>query len=293
MKIDLHTHSSASDGLDSPAELAQKALASGVSVLAICDHDSVAGAQELLQNTPEGVTFLPGVEVSARTVSGKCHILGLGCKLEQGSFWALMDKAAGLRRDKLETRIRFLKTQGFAIPEEEYARLRAMRSPGKPHVAGLLVKYGYAPDLASAARAIPDSILPGRDRVDAAEAIAAIRDDGGVAVWAHPLGETGKKSLSRPEFDRMLAELLEAGLTGMECWYAKYPANVCRLLEQVAQRHGLYISGGSDCHGTAGTAPVGTLNASGEEVAAERLTILKRLLGDKSAQQVADVSLPF
>lgn len=274
--VDLHTHSAASDGTDAPLALARRAREAGIAVLALTDHDTVAGVRELLGGVPEGLTLIPGIEVSSRTASDKCHILGLGCDLDAPAFTALLDHAATLRRGKLERRIAFMKELGVGIPDEEYEALRSIPSAGKPHLGALLVKYGRAPDLKSAIRDIVDKCPPAPDRIDAGEAIPAIRAAGGVAVWAHPMGEEGKRPLTEGEFHRMLAELLEAGVMGMECWYSKYPVEQCEHLEKIALARGLLVSGGSDCHGERKNIALGTLNAEGLPVDPARLTVLKR-----------------
>ncbi len=276
-KIDLHTHSCASDGLLPPGELARAALEAGVTTLAVCDHDTAAGAAELLKNVPAGLRFIPGVEISARVSSGKCHILGLGCDLGHPAFLRLMDTAAALRRGKLEARIAHIKRLGLALPETELSRLRAMPSAGKPQVADALARCGLAPDAASAIRGIVDTCPPVEDRIEAGEAVGAIRAAGGVAVWAHPYGETGRRALTEGEYRAMLAELLERGLTALECWYAKYGVERCEKLERDAEKYGLLVSGGSDCHCRPDTAPLGTLNAEGRPVEPERLTVLTRI----------------
>lgn len=277
MFADLHTHSTGSDGVYTPREVAERAVGAGVGVLAICDHDTVAGVRELAGDVPEGVRLIPGVEVSSVTPCGKCHILGLGFDPDHPAIVSLMEEASRLRRGKLEARLAFLKKSGYDLPEEDIAALRAMPSAGKPQVADALVRRGFAPDITAAMRDILDRCPPVPDRVEAARAVAAIRAAGGAAVWAHPYGETGKRALTEGEFDAMLRELTAEGITAMECWYAKYPVERCLRLERLAARHGLAVSGGSDCHGRPDTAPVGRLNAEGVPVDIGRLTVLELL----------------
>ena len=259
--IDLHTHTSASDGLLTPGELAEAALEAGVTTLAVCDHDTAAGAGELLKNAPAGLRFIPGVEVSSRARGGRCHLLGLGCALDHRAFLRLMDTAGALRRGKLEARIAFIKKLGLCVPEAEFDRLRALPGAGKPQMADALVKYGCAPDFHTAIREILDRCPAVEDRVEAGEAI----------------GETGKRTLTEGEYRALLAELLDDGLMAMECWYSQYSVEKCEKLERDAQKHGLLVSGGSDCHSRPDTAPLGTLNAEGRPVDSARLTVLERL----------------
>lgn len=276
-KTDLHTHSTASDGTDTPQELVRKAKAAGITALALTDHDTAAGEEAFLGAAPEGMTLIPGIEVSARTASGECHILGLGYRIGHPAFSALLEEAAGLRRAKLETRIEYLRRHGYGLPEDELDALRAMPSAGKPHLGALLVRYGYAADRNSAIRELINPCPTPSDRVDAGVAVSAIRAAGGAAVWAHPMGEEGKRELTGEEFRAMLRELLDAGITGMECWYSKYSTERCRRLEEAAAAHGLLVSGGSDYHGRNKSAALGQLNAGGAEVPAEALTVLEYL----------------
>ncbi len=279
MKIDLHTHSAASDGTDTPPELARKAKAAGIGVLAVTDHDTAEGVRALIAAPVEGIALIPGIEISARTASGKCHILGLGYDIGHPAFNALLEEAAGLRRAKLETRLAYLRRRGYELPEEELAALRAMPSAGKPHLGGLLTRYGYAPDRDRAIKELIDPCPTPSDRVEAGRAVEAVRAAGGVAVWAHPMGEEGKRELTPEEFDAQLRELLDAGIGGMECWYSKYASERCHKLEDTARIHRLFVSGGSDYHGSNKTIPLGRLNSADMPVPAEALTVLEYLKG--------------
>ena len=103
----------------------------------------------------------------------------------------------------------------------------------------------------------------------------AILSSGGTPVWAHPLGGEGEKDLSEQDFRRVLAELTSYGIKGLECWYSKYTAQKCKFLADTAERAGLFISGGSDYHGTNKSIPLGRLNADGVNVEPSRLSILR------------------
>ena len=277
--IDLHMHSTASDGTDTPAGLLERVKAAGLRVFALTDHDAVDGVRELAGNIPEGITFIPGIEFSCRMASGKCHILGYGCDMDHPSFADALDRGAALRRAKLETRIAFMKERGIHIPEAELDALRQMPSAGKPHLGNLMVKYGCARTRDEAITGTLNLCRTGPSRIEAEAAVKAILAVGGVPVWAHPLGGTGEPRVGRPQFEAMLTELLAYSLRGLECWYSEYPAESCRKLAQVAAEHGLLISGGSDYHGTNKAVDLGTLNADGEEVRAEQLTLLDEPLG--------------
>ncbi len=280
-RIDLHMHSTASDGTDSPAQLAEKVQAAGIQVFALTDHDTVTGAEQLAEHLPEGVTFIPGIEFSCRMVSGKCHILGYRCDMAHSAFQEALVQGTALRRAKFEKRIDRLREKGICFPEDELDRLRQIPGVGKPHLGNLMVRYGYAPDRQTAITEVIDRCATGSSRIAAETAVTAILASGGIPVWAHPLGGEGEKTIGPEQFESMLDELTGYGLMGLECWYSKYPLSLCEKLARVAQQHGLLISGGSDHHGTNKTIPLGTLNADGREISLEQVTLLRALSEEK------------
>ena len=275
MLADLHMHSAASDGTDGAGEMVRMVAEAGISVFALTDHDTVAGADEL--RAPDGVVFIPGIEFSCRMGSGKCHILGYGCNRDSEEFKKILTAGEDLRRAKLEARLEFLGGLGVRLPEGEVMRLRSMPSAGKPHISNLMVEYGFAADTEEAMEVI-DRCPASSERLQAEAVIQGILRSGGVPVWAHPLGGEGEREASRESFDRMLAELMDYGLQGLECFYSKYPLERCLELEREAGRNGLCVSGGSDYHGKNKNIAMGTLNADGVDIPADRLTVLGRLM---------------
>ncbi len=249
MRYDLHIHTAASDGSDSPAELAQKVREAGLELFSVTDHDTVDGALAMEALIPEGVGYIRGVEFSCISPGGKCHILGYGFDPTHPRFLAALDEGTRLRREKLERRIVHLREKlGIVLTEEELRWLRSLKSPGKPHLAGLLVERGLAPDRGSAIRRFL-SCVPGRDRIESKTAIDAIRAAGGIAVWAHPLGGEGEKRLTEIQFEQQLAVLLAAGIQGLECRYSRYSPAESELLLGYARACRLIVTGGSDYHG--------------------------------------------
>ena len=249
MRYDLHIHTAASDGSDTPAGLAQKVLAAGLELFSVTDHDTIAGALEMEALIPAGVGFIRGVEFSCVSPGGKCHILGYGYDPANPVFRSALEEGAQLRREKLERRIDHLRERfGVLLTAEELRWLRSLKSPGKPHLAGLLVKRGLAPDRGSAIRRFLSGV-PGRDRIDSETAIGAIRAAGGIAVWAHPLGGEGEKRLTQVPLEQRLAALLSEGIQGLECYYSRYSRGESELLLGYARAHNLIVTGGSDYHG--------------------------------------------
>lgn len=249
--MDLHIHTTASDGTDSPVELLEKLRAARIRVFSVTDHDTVSGALELEPLVPEGMRFIRGIEFSCISEAGKCHILGYGYDPENPVFLAALEEGRLLRLEKLERRIIHLREKfGVELTTEESAWLRSLGSPGKPHLGQLLVKRGLCDDLDTAIRTYLKGV-PGRDRIDAGTAIRAIRAAGGTPVWAHPLGGEGEKRLTPDRFDLQLRTLLKEGIRGLECWYSRYTLEEIRFLTANAEAHGLAVTGGSDYHGSA------------------------------------------
>lgn len=286
--IDLHIHSTASDGTDTPLQLVEKIKAAGIRAFALTDHDTVDGAEELLKNPPEGVTFVPGIEFSCRMDSGKCHILGYCYDTAHPAFQAALQQGAALREGKLNLRLDFLRERGVTFPAEELDKLRRLPSVGKPHLGNLMVKYGYAASRNEAIREVLNLCPTGSSRISAETAVSAILASGGIPVWAHPLGGEGEKETGLDQFTAMLDELQGYGLRGMECYYSKYPIALCDRLAVIAQDHNLLISGGSDYHGTNKAIALGTLNADGHEVNREQITILDGLWKRRERYDAAD-----
>lgn len=276
--IDLHTHSTASDGTDTPLRLAEKIQAIGIHVFALTDHDTVAGTEVLLKNLPKGVTFVPGIEFSCRMDTGKCHILGYCCDTSHPSFRATLREGAELRGGKLDLRLGFLRDRGIIFPKEEINALRQVPGAGKPHLGNLMVKYGYAASRQEAIQNVINLCPTGSSRIPARMAVKAILASGGIPVWAHPLGGEGEKAISPERFEMMLDELSGYGLMGLECFYSKYPLVHCERLAGIARERNLLISCGSDYHGTNKAIALGTLNAGGQSISVERLTIMGPLL---------------
>lgn len=250
MRYDLHIHTAASDGSDTPAELARKVREAGLELFSVTDHDTIGGALEMEALIPAGVGYIRGVEFSCVSPGGKCHILGYGFDPTHPVFRAALEEGAQLRREKLERRIVHLREKfGVVLTEEELRWLRSLGSPGKPHLGRLLLERGLAPDLSTAIKTCLSGV-PGRDRIGAKTAIDAIRASGGLAVWAHPLGGEGEKRLSPDRFEALLAVLLREGIQGLECHYSRYSPAESAYLLAYARANGLIVTGGSDYHGT-------------------------------------------
>ena len=249
-KVDLHIHTTASDGADSPRVLAEKVAAAGLELFSVTDHDTIAGALEMENIVPEGVRYIRGVEFSCVSPAGKCHILGYGFDPEHPALLEALAEGRRLRLEKLDRRLEQLKRDhGIELTEDERSWLLSLGSPGKPHLGQIIRNRGLAPDLDGAIRGFIRDV-PGRDRIEAKMAIEAITAAGGFPVWAHPLGGEGEKRLTEEKFESLLQTLLGYGLRGVECRYSRYGRKESEFLLDHAARLGLTPTGGSDYHGS-------------------------------------------
>ena len=277
--VDLHIHTNASDGTDTPEQLLWNIQKAGITIFSITDHDTIKGALKMKRIIPRGVRFVQGVEFSCRTESGaKCHILGLNYDENNPNFQDALRTGDNLRRDKFYMRIKLLREKfGIDFTDDDISNLQQFPSIGKPHIANMIVMKGYAANKQEAIDRYLNKCKTGVDRISASQAVKAILSAGGIPVWAHPLGGEGERETPEQEFRSTLQELMSFGLKGLECWYSKYTAMMCRRLADIAGRSGLFVSGGSDYHGANKSIPLGRLNSEGVNVGIESLSILRKL----------------
>lgn len=247
--IDLHTHSTCSDGTLTPAELVRLAVDSGVTAMALCDHNTVNGLPEFLEAARgSGVEAIPGVEFSTEYQGGELHILGLFVAPE--AYEPVRELLAAMLARKEQSNRALVCGLNEAGLRLDYDRIKASTDGGfvnRAVIAAEMVRLGYC---ASVSEAFTGWLAPERgifvppQRLDALEVIRFIRSIGAVSVLAHPflnLDETGLR--------RFLKEAVPAGLDAMEVWYSTFSPEQTRLTESVAREFGLLMSGGSDFHG--------------------------------------------
>jgi predicted metal-dependent phosphoesterase TrpH len=247
--IDLHTHSSYSDGSLSPRQLVQLAKERRLRAIALTDHDTVAGVEEALEAGNElGVEVVPGVEISAQYPPGTMHILGYYIDFSNRKLLEALKKLQQARAARNPKIIERLQTLGLKISATEVLDLSAGQV-GRPHIARALVNKGY---VSSIDQAFSLYLKKGavayveKFRFPPREAIAMIRGAGGIAVLAHPF----TLGMEKPEeLFQLLGELGEMGLEGVEVYYPDHAEEMAVLYEEVAQRLGLVCTGGSDFHG--------------------------------------------
>lgn len=246
-RIDLHCHSTASDGTDAPDALAALAKRAGLRAFALTDHDTLAGLDAAKRAAEAvGVEFVGGVELSAWVRHGEMHLLGYFLEDDHPGVRAAL---AGLRRGRLariERTVELLAAAGAPVALDAVLRHVAGGSPGRPHVARALVDAGHVATIQEAFDRYLASGRPAyvpRAEMTAGECIGLVRKGGGVSVLAHPF------TLPRAEVPSIVADLARRGLAGIEVEYPKHDAAFRRELGALAAEHDLVATGGSDYHG--------------------------------------------
>jgi len=266
-RADLHVHTTASDGIASPAEAVRRALGCGLVALGIADHDTTAGvAPATLAAQGTGLEVIPGVEINTdHAGGGEVHILGYFYRLQDPHLEDQLSRLRGRRHARMETMVARLQSLGLPVTRERVLAIAGSAAVGRPHVARALVESRYVRDEREAfdkylARGRPGYVE--RARFSPLEAVALIREAGGVPVLAHP-GSHGQA---------LVAELMAEDLQGIEVYHPDHDPGVIVELLRLAADHDLVVTGGSDFHapGSACGSAIGGVTVPGEVVAALR-----------------------
>lgn len=251
MRIDLHMHSTVSDGTDTLAKLLQKVREAGIRVFSVTDHDAVKSGRIIQGLLKRGdPVFIPGAEFSCKDENGKYHILGYGFDPENAEINALVDYAHALRMKKVGARLDFLRSEfGFDFPKEEIDRLLSLDNPGKPHIGNLMVKYGYAESKKEAIDRFIDKKRFKSEYLSPGEAISSILASGGIPVLAHPFYGSGDELIVGEEMEIRLQHLIAYGLKGIEAFYSGFSDKLRKDALLLADRYDLLVTAGSDYHG--------------------------------------------
>ena len=278
-KADLHIHSNYSDGSDTVEELVENIKLSKLDVFALTDHDTVEGCEKISQLILDGIKFIPGVELTTIAGSIKCHILGYNCDYKNKTLLDLIEKGKVLRRNKLETRLKYLKeVWNIKLTQAELDWLYSRKSVVKTHIANVLVKRGLAADNLSAMQKYLDGCKAGDTRFTIEESVNAIIKSGGIPVWAHPLGGEGETHLSKGEFLPKLKIMINYGIKGLECYYSRYSLEESEFLVKCANENNLLISGGSDYNGkNKNNITLGMLNEQSCQINQNKLSLIKNI----------------
>ncbi|MFO8111093.1 MAG: PHP domain-containing protein [Desulfosalsimonadaceae bacterium] len=262
--IDLHIHSTFSDGSLDPAQILEHAVKKGLSAISITDHDNTAGAlQALCHGIPETLEFIAGIEISAAYPpsfenSGSLHLLGYGMDPEHPKLNQMLEKQRSARSGRNPLVIEKLNAMGIPADIDAVVAATGKKDIARPHIADFLVKTGYATDIDDAFDRFLGRGKPAyvdKYRIPAEDAIRLIREAGGIAVLAHPMLLSEVLFEERPEdfpgkrFESLLDTLLSYGLEGIEAYYPGHtPAQTSFLIETAGKR-GLLVTGGTDFHG--------------------------------------------
>lgn len=251
--IDLHVHSSFSDGTDTPTDLVRLALSSGLSAFALTDHDTTGGIAEArkalsLTNACDKLRIIPGVEISAAYKDRDIHILGLFIDPDNPALSEALQVARDNRIRRNQIMLQRLCDAGYPMTEAELLQDSDAACIGRMHFANALVARGYAKNTQDAFQRFigPDCpyYVP-RNYISPESAVSLIRGAGGLAILAHPL----LYHLERPELEQLIQQLSGYGLSGLEAIYTSNSTEDEQYVRTLASRNGLLISGGSDYHG--------------------------------------------
>ncbi len=247
--IDLHTHSTASDGELTPEQLVLHAQTKGISVLALTDHDTVAGLDRAEKQAAEcGITFVRGIELNIEVNRGEFHLLGLGLGQISKSLDKLIAKLQAGREDRNRSMISKMKADGLPVDYDELLQMFSLPCLGRPHIAAYMVEKNI---VKKRQQAFDKYLAQGRpyyvDRegADLFDAVEAINDSGGIPVLAHPLS----LYLSWGKLEPVLADHFESGIRGLEAWHPGTKVGEAIRLEELARKLGFFVTGGSDFHG--------------------------------------------
>lgn len=275
--IDLHMHSTCSDGSDDPLTLLEHVREAHITTFSLTDHDTIKGNAIIREHVQQDMTFINGIEFSTITPIRQAHVLGYGFDETNEVLIEAIQKGEALRKHKLEVRLGYLKQQGVILKEEDIDDLRSLEIAAKPHIARALIKNGYGSTITEAINTYLSGCPQENDRLDARSAIKTIKAAKGRVIWAHPLGGENVKRMSEERFYKQLHFLLDAGIEGLEVYYSRYNQDEVAFLENVANKYNLLISGGSDYHGKNKNIHLGELNAFGKEIVKEKLTIIENI----------------
>jgi predicted metal-dependent phosphoesterase TrpH len=250
VRIDLHTHSTASDGTDTPAELVRNAAAAGLDVVALTDHDSTRGHAEAIAALPEGLTLVTGAELSCRIDGIGMHLLAYLFDPAEPEFAEELERVRDDRVPRARSMVRKLQDLGVPITWDQVRRIAGDASLGRPHVATALVELGVV-------ATVSDAFTPewlgdggrayaGKHELDPFEAIRLVKAAGGVTVFAHPAAVKRGRVVG----EEAIVRLASAGLDGIEVDHMDHDAPTRAQLRSLAADLGLLTTGSSDYHGT-------------------------------------------
>lgn len=264
MKLDLHIHSTASDGSCTPTEVVERAEAVGLDVIALSDHDTVAGVDEAVQAAKgRPLDVVPAVELSSTYKGEDVHVLGYFLDVNAQALKGHAKRGRDRRSERMDRMIARLGRLGVHVTRDDVqARILSKdAAPARPHLAQALVEARHAASLPDAFKRLIGNDCPAYVPTEVAtpeEVVSVAIEAGGIAVWAHPPAHL---------LDELLPRLVDAGLRGLEVHRPPGRSASEEVLDQAARRHGLLRTGGSDWHGPERGSQLGDFFVAGRDVA--------------------------
>lgn len=265
MKVDFHTHSTGSDGSNTPNELLNLALEKNIEYLSITDHDTLDGVKSL-ENFKDlkKLKFVPGVEISAEFPT-TLHLLGYGFDSNNERLNKILEELQEFRKKRNVLMIENMQKLGFQITLEELKKEAGGELIGRPHFASLMVKKNYVSNKQEAFDKYLKKGAPlylDKKRLEPKDAILLIKEAGGVVVLAHPY----QTKLDEQNLDNLIRELVDYGLDGIEAYYSLHTKEMIERYKALAKKYDLFITAGSDYHGTNKAGIEMGINISKEEL---------------------------
>ncbi len=247
--VDLHTHSTASDGSLRPSELIDAAVSRGLSALALTDHDTIDGLEEAASAAKtKRINFIPGVELEINWEPGEFHLLGLGITHPSYEFTMALNELCFLREKRNRDILDKMNESGIEVQYEDVKALSKGKIIGRPHFAAFLVSRKIVKNTEQAFDRYLGKNRPFYVRkygLDLERAVRIIKESGGIPVLAHPLS----LYVSWGKLPDLLKSFQEKGIEGIEAWHPAAKVRGCKRLEELGRNMGLYITAGSDFHG--------------------------------------------
>jgi len=241
---DLHMHTNFSDGTFTPEELVGRAHEQGLQTVALTDHDTVEGCERMAKACGNlGMEFINASEITTELDGHEIHLLGYFLDIHCSRLLENLRRFQAVRQNRIREMAAALQRQGVPLEADSVFELAGCKAPGRPHVARALVQAGHVKSMDVA---FDKYLKKGKAawvpkfRIGAPEAIELVHYAGGLAVMAHPgLNKT----------DSVIPKMIDAGLDGIECIHSRHSYNDVERYEALAEKHGLIVTGGSDCHG--------------------------------------------
>lgn len=274
---DLHLHTQFSDGTFTPEELVLHAQKGGLSCIALTDHDTVEGcARTAAACAAVKMEFITGAELTAEHQDTEVHIIGYFLDTQNPALLARIATFQAVRQNRIHEMVAALNKMGIPLKVEAVFALANCRSPGRPHVARALVKEKLVGSLDEAFERFLKKNRPAwvpKTKMSALESVDLIHQAGGLAVMAHP---------GLNHNDDIIPELVDVGLDGIECFHTKHSTSMSEHYLEIAEKHDLLVTGGSDCHGYSKGRPlIGTVRLPYDHI--ERLHAARKAADEARA----------